>query len=1560
MFQSALLSSGRKAAIFGLICLFCLAIFLAFLPAPSFGYFHERNNSGSRKNVAGTTTIRPTPKPKGGESPFLKFFKKFEIKSQAKSQKPFPKPSPTPKPRGATFNFSLKSLLGFLGLDDIKKLSGSTKPAVKPSPKTKAAVPKVKGAQNKKTGESAISKFFKSIGRGLAAIGDALWPFDGKDRGLAQKAKTTAAVPKVKGAQDKAGENVSVKFFKGIGNILAAIGDALWPFDGKDKAVAKKDSKTAQAASPLPSVSPAPKELAQTGDEVAVTTASDNATVTVADTVENFTITGNLTWGDSHADRLILKGLLESDILLSKSKEFTLGNSGERFKTGYFSDNIYIGDENRIGATGMNVKGSMYLETRSGGSIYLDSDSNTLYLGAGTNTFSNADSAALTIDPTGSNSVQFHSSANFIDSSGNMTIAGTLTSTGGATSSDSVDITPSTNIDALDITGTNITTASLIDLDPTGTTSGNVVDIDMSTAHSGHVISVDNTGNAVWTGNIIDVDTGTGDASGDVINIAIEAGATDVQGIVVTNAAATDQAGWLASVTASAAWTANAINFLQSAGISTADVLSYDNSGNTATTGDFISFASGTGDADGDVFDITVELGATSTQIFDVNNAAVSDEAGWLMEVDTTAAWTGNAVDFTTGAQAWTGNVLDINFGNAAATGDVINIDIPALAVGVQNLVVTNAAASSTAGWLASVAASGAWTANAINFDQTAGISTADVIAYDNSGNTATTGDFISFASGTGDADGDVMDITVELGATSTQIFDVNNAAVSDEAGWLMEVDTTGAWTGNMIDIALGAQASTGDIMNVSMGSTNIAGGVLVVADAGGARTDALIDITSASTGSASDGAAIFQINATGLLNASANILDINRSAGAASNAIDITTLTTASAGNLIDLNFGNIADTGDAINVSMGAAAVGAQILVGSSSSATTVTAGLVDLDVTAGNAAVDAVNIALTVNDGATADTDMTASEILLTSNDADADVFGITITAASTVNAVGGTYEAGIFIDNADTTAGSMNDGILITSSGVDAGLVDAVDASAANITNALNAGANTITGTTAVIDFTNFDVLGTGAIDVETSITFDAPATASTQRLCASSGGGNALALDNVLIVDCSDAGQADYAERYPTEAGVEFGDVLVIGTKMVTLNNGQVIPQLVKSSSAYQRGLVGVVSDNTGDPSSIGYNVPDNENPQSVALVGRVPVKVTAESGPIKEGDYLTTSSTPGYAMKATKAGPVVGMALGSFNGDKGTVMAFIKAAWYDPVAEQKAAVLAALGAGTYTPIYPQVLGATTSAGVDQGSAGATGTLVGPAPDGSLGVLEEAVDLLVHGLLTATNLRVTTAAEFEGTLVVKGLATFEGDLVVKGAFSTGSLDLSGALTKTMTAGSDLSAGDPVVVTGANTVARAGGPDANVVGLAASSAGAGSSVRVAVAGTVGGYSGLSTGSRYYVGSGGSVTTAPGGDSAVHIGIAVSSSEMIVQIFTTAAPPAPPVVDTATVDTGPTLTVDDGTEGGGSSESTSSPAPEASPTPTPEPSLVPSPEPTVAPTTSPSPEPSPSLTP
>lgn len=122
-------------------------------------------------------------------------------------------------------------------------------------------------------------------------------------------------------------------------------------------------------------------------------------------------------------------------------------------------------------------------------------------------------------------------------------------------------------------------------------------------------------------------------------------------------------------------------------------------------------------------------------------------------------------------------------------------------------------------------------------------------------------------------------------------------------------------------------------------------------------------------------------------------------------------------------------------------------------------------------------------------------------------------------------------------------------------------------------------------------------------------------------------------------DCS-----DIAEGYESDGSVDIGEIVVVGSK----------PNVVsKSSTPYQKGIIGIYSTSpgilVGGQTILGgtSNLADNQIP--VALAGRVPVKVSDENGPIHIGDFLTSSSIPGVAMKATKIGPAVGQALEPFD-----------------------------------------------------------------------------------------------------------------------------------------------------------------------------------------------------------------------------------------------------------------------------------------------------------------------
>jgi hypothetical protein len=128
--------------------------------------------------------------------------------------------------------------------------------------------------------------------------------------------------------------------------------------------------------------------------------------------------------------------------------------------------------------------------------------------------------------------------------------------------------------------------------------------------------------------------------------------------------------------------------------------------------------------------------------------------------------------------------------------------------------------------------------------------------------------------------------------------------------------------------------------------------------------------------------------------------------------------------------------------------------------------------------------------------------------------------------------------------------------------------------------------------------------------------------------------------------------ADCAENFDAEIGerLEAGTVVVMGVRGV----------LRESREAYDKKVVGVVS-GAGEYKH-GILLDTNPSPNyrvAVALLGKTYCKVDAQYGPIEIGDLLTTSLTPGHAMKAThpsKAfGAVIGKALGHLDAGRGLI-----------------------------------------------------------------------------------------------------------------------------------------------------------------------------------------------------------------------------------------------------------------------------------------------------------------
>lgn len=148
------------------------------------------------------------------------------------------------------------------------------------------------------------------------------------------------------------------------------------------------------------------------------------------------------------------------------------------------------------------------------------------------------------------------------------------------------------------------------------------------------------------------------------------------------------------------------------------------------------------------------------------------------------------------------------------------------------------------------------------------------------------------------------------------------------------------------------------------------------------------------------------------------------------------------------------------------------------------------------------------------------------------------------------------------------------------------------------------------------------------------------------------GGDTLFNETELDPCLRDLSPADFAEMLPaaTTDQLEPADVLVIGPDGA----------LARSSQAYQPTVVGIYSTR---PSYLGNSrFANSDGYAPLALVGIVPVKASAENGPIQPGDMLVAAGTPGHAMKAGQnppQGTVIGKALAELEAGAGVIQMLV-------------------------------------------------------------------------------------------------------------------------------------------------------------------------------------------------------------------------------------------------------------------------------------------------------------
>jgi hypothetical protein len=331
------------------------------------------------------------------------------------------------------------------------------------------------------------------------------------------------------------------------------------------------------------------------------------------------------------------------------------------------------------------------------------------------------------------------------------------------------------------------------------------------------------------------------------------------------------------------------------------EYVTFDDSGTTTFSGDnerttesvLAITDAATAGATGDLIDINV-TGVSGTDSIDITYSGVATGNAIALNMATnvagdainiaTSATTGSAIDIiSSGAVGagnglinidmasgdWQGNIFEATTGGTASDGNVFDVTLEALDVAVQNMVVTNAAASSTDGWLLDVDTTDGWEGNAIDFSVGGVVaSSADLFRVEYTAGAAHTGTAISLIMGSnleGDAiaitsaatTGDAIEISNTTARTTGQLLNIidsgddtaSTASTAITASAITDVDalvitTAAQTTGNTLSIDAGASAfTTGSALNIIGSGAYItdADAALFNVDASGISTDGYI-----------------------------------------------------------------------------------------------------------------------------------------------------------------------------------------------------------------------------------------------------------------------------------------------------------------------------------------------------------------------------------------------------------------------------------------------------------------------------------------------------------------------------------------------------------------------------------------------------------------------------------------------------------------------------------------------------------------------------------------------
>jgi hypothetical protein len=165
----------------------------------------------------------------------------------------------------------------------------------------------------------------------------------------------------------------------------------------------------------------------------------------------------------------------------------------------------------------------------------------------------------------------------------------------------------------------------------------------------------------------------------------------------------------------------------------------------------------------------------------------------------------------------------------------------------------------------------------------------------------------------------------------------------------------------------------------------------------------------------------------------------------------------------------------------------------------------------------------------------------------------------------------------------------------------------------------------------------------------------------------------LASANTIVLDASVSGKGKITtDIIEIKGGSDFAEYFEVNDKKELILPGMVVcidemneGELVLSQIKYDRKVIGVISGANGIDAGMvmGQNGTVAFGDYPVSLIGRVYVKCNLENGEIKPGDFLTTSSAPGEAMRVDShdkaIGAILGKALSGMDAELGYVLVFV-------------------------------------------------------------------------------------------------------------------------------------------------------------------------------------------------------------------------------------------------------------------------------------------------------------